>query len=173
MKKKVFALLALFSILCLSAFSLALLHKAGIRVNRSASLPGLLYRVRLLEEGAPIERGDVVLIDLSKVSNSVIDRGVARGYVNLREPMLKRVAALPGDTVALRGGFLFVNQDAIKMTVASRDSGGGKLSAWPTPLVLSPDRYWLASDPIRGFDSRYFGPVCRKALTHKATPLIP
>jgi type IV secretory pathway protease TraF len=64
---------------------------------------------------------------------------------------------------------MLVNGKAVaKITVASRDSFGGGLSPWPTPVTLRPDQYWLVSDPGRGFDSRYFGPVHRNALTHRA-----
>ena len=94
-----------------------------------------------------------------------------RGYVSgaWNQPMLKRIGAVPGDSVALKDGHLSVNgKTEMKITVASRDSFGGELLPWPTPLTLSPDCYWLVSEPERGFDSRYFGPVCRDAFTHKA-----
>jgi conjugative transfer signal peptidase TraF len=172
LKKKFVALFVLLSLLCVTASALFLFHCAGFRVNRSASLPGILYRVTPLDENEQIFRDDIVLIDLSKISNPVISRGVERGYVNTREPMLKRVGAVPGDSVTLENNLLRVNGAVSSAVVASSDSYGGPLSAWPTPLILSSDQYWLASDPERGFDSRYFGPVCRKAFTHKAKPVF-
>jgi type IV secretory pathway protease TraF len=87
--------------------------------------------------------------------------------------MLKQIGAVPGDEVALRGGFLLVNGEVTaKMAIASRDSYGGELSAWPTPVTLRPEEYWLVSDPDRGFDSRYFGPLRRSAFTHRARPVF-
>jgi type IV secretory pathway protease TraF len=80
------------------------------------------------------------------------------------------VGAIPGDTVTLTDNSLRVNRETVRQITASRDSFGGKLSAWPTPITLSQDQYWLVSDPDRGFDSRYFGPTLREALTHKARP---
>ena len=123
----------------------------------------------------PLEIGDIVLIDLSKISNPVIDRGIERGYVTRRggQPMLKQIGAAPGDTVVLKDGYMSVNGGAAaKMTVASRDSFGGELSSWPTPITLQPDQYWLVSEPERGFDSRYFGPIHRNAFTHRARPVF-
>ena len=169
MLKRKFALFyVLVTSLCLSAFAFILFHAQGYRVNRSASLPFLVYKVAPLIQDAKIKRGDCVLIDLSKISNPIIDKGVERGYVNLREPMLKRIGAIPGDTVVLMGNALIVNGEAVTLFVASHDSYGGELSAWVTPITLQHGQYWLVSDPKKGFDSRYFGPVNRNAFTHRA-----
>ena len=172
LKRKFALFYVLITSLCLAASAFILFHAMGYRVNRSASLPFLVYKITPLSQNAELERGDCVLIDLSKVSNSVIAKGVERGYVNLREPMLKRIGAIPGDTVVLMEDFLFVNGDTTKMTVASRDSYGGELSAWATPITLQSGQYWLVSDPERGFDSRYFGPIDREAFTHRARPVF-
>ena len=162
----------LLSFLCVIALSLAHVHALGYRVNRSAALPGLVYQIAPIGEFSDIKRGDCVLIDLTLFSNPVIEEGVRRGYVNRFEPMMKRIGAVPGDSVRLKENRLFVNGDAVEMRVASFDSYGGGLSAWPTPLTLSSDCYWLVSDPVRGFDSRYFGPLDQRVFTHKAEPLF-
>ena len=86
--------------------------------------------------------------------------------------MLKQIGAIPGDTVVLVNGFLYVDDAAAKITIASRDSDGGTLSAWPTPITLQPGQYWLVSDSERGFDSRYFGPLDERTFTHKAYPVF-
>jgi type IV secretory pathway protease TraF len=131
-----------------------------------------VYRITPLKENEPIQRGDCVLIDLSMFTNAVIEQGIERGYVNRKEPMLKRIGGIPENTIVLNKNCLIVNGKATKITVASADYYGGKLSAWPTPITLSPDCYWLISDPERGFDSRYFGPVNIRAFTHKAYPVF-
>ena len=175
MKKKFAALYVLITLLCLLALAFVLFHSLGFRVNRSSSMPGYIYRIIPLLRNEPIEIGDIVLIDLSKISNPVINRGIERGYVTRRgsQPMLKQIGATPGDTVVLKDGYLSVNGGAAaKITVASRDSFGGELFPWPTPVTLQPDQYWLASEPERGFDSRYFGPIHRNAFTHKAKHVL-
>ncbi len=172
MKKKIALLCAQFFFLCAIALTLVLIHSLGYRLNRSDSLPNLVYRITPITEDEPLGYGDCVLIDLSKFSNPVIEQGVRRGYVSRFEPMMKRIGAVPGDSVLLVENRLFVNGDAVKMRVASSDSYGGRLSAWPTPLILSSDCYWLVSDPKRGFDSRYFGPLNRRVFTHKAVPIF-
>jgi conjugative transfer signal peptidase TraF len=173
LRKKIALFYVMITLLCLTAFAFVLFHASGVRVNRSDSLPGVLYRIVPLEEDETVNAGDCVLIDLSYISiqsNPVISRGIERGYVTMKtnQPMLKRVAGVPGDTVVLKDGFLSVNGAAARITIASRDSFGGELSAWPTPLTLRPGWYWLTSDPERGFDSRYFGPIHHDAFTHRA-----
>jgi conjugative transfer signal peptidase TraF len=172
MKKKVCVFCLLLTSLCAMVLTLAETHNLGYRVNRSASLPCLVYRITPMKENEPIQRGDCVLIDLSLFTNTVIEQGIERGYVNRKEPMLKQIGGVPGDAITLDMDCLIVNGKTTKITVASADYCGGKLSAWPTPITLSPDCYWLISDPERGFDSRYFGPVNRSAFTHKAYPVF-
>jgi conjugative transfer signal peptidase TraF len=172
MKRKFAVFYVLVTSLCFVTFLFVLFHGSGYRVNRSDSLPFLVYEITPLDGTERIERGNCVLVNLSRFSNPVIAQGIERGYVNLREPMLKRIGAVPGDTVILDDGFLYVNGGAVKMTVASRDSYGGELAAWPTPLTLQSGQYWLVSAPGRGFDSRYFGPVPREAFTHRAKPAL-
>jgi len=172
LKRKIALFYTLITSLCFVAFVFILLHSLGYRVNRSASLPFLIYRITPLAQSHEIKVGDCVLIDLSRLSNSVITTGIERGYVNLREPMLKQIGAVPGNTVVLLDGFLYVNGEATRMSIASHDSYGGELFAWPTPITLQPDQYWLVSDPERGFDSRYFGAIDRSVFTHRAYPVF-
>jgi conjugative transfer signal peptidase TraF len=172
LKRKFAVFYALITSLCFVTFAFILFHALGYRVNRSASLPFLVYKIAPLNQNERIERGDCVLINLSMFSNSVITQGVKRGYVNLREPMLKRIGAIPGDTVTVRDGFLSVNGEVTVITVASHDSYGGELPTWPTPITLQPGQYWLVSDPERGFDSRYFGPIDRSVFTDRAYPVF-
>jgi conjugative transfer signal peptidase TraF len=172
LEKKIAVFYVLVSSLCFVAFLFVLFYGFGYRVNRSASLPFLVYEITPLGGNERIERGDCVTVNLSQFSNPVITQGVERGYVSLREPMLKRIGAVPGDTVTLEDGFLYVNGEAARITIASRDSCGGELSAWPTPLTLQSGQYWLTSDSDRGFDSRYFGPVHRNAFSHRAKPAL-
>ena len=168
MKRKFAVFYVLITSLCFVAFAFILLHSLGYRINRSASLPFLVYQIAPLIQSSAIERGDCVLINLSRLSNPVIAKGVERGYVNLREPMLKEIGAIPGDTVVLVDGFLSVNGEVKRMPIASHDSSGEELFEWATPIILQAGQYWLVSDPDRGFDSRYFGPINRGAFTHRA-----
>jgi type IV secretory pathway protease TraF len=48
--------------------------------------------------------------------------------------------------------------------ILSRDTEGRELPRAPFPLVLKKDEVWLSSENIRGYDSRYFGPVSTDLL---------
>jgi conjugative transfer signal peptidase TraF len=172
LKKKFSILCSLLSFLAVTAFALISLYSHGYRVNLSESLPGYIYRVTPLKEGEMIERGECVLIDLSLFENPVIELGIRRGYVSRSRRMLKEIGAEPGDTVALRDNHLFVNDRPTPMIVSSKDSIGQILLPYPTPVTLPSDCYWLVSIPHRGFDSRYFGPVRREYITHRAELLF-
>jgi conjugative transfer signal peptidase TraF len=168
MKKNIYILCLFLSLLAVTVFVLFTLYKEGYRVNLSGSLPGAVYRITRLEPGEPLFYGDRVILDLSKLDNPVIELGISRGYVSRKQAMLKEVGAVPFDVVALGGNRLYVNGGSTPMIVASGDSRGNILSPYPTPLILSPDCYWLVSAPYLGFDSRYFGPVKREVFTHRA-----
>jgi conjugative transfer signal peptidase TraF len=169
MKKNFRFLCISLSLLALTLFAAYALHSSGYRLNLSESLPGLVYRVTPIRENKAFQKGDRVLIDLSRFSNPTIELGIERGYVNQSRKMLKEIGAVPGDIVVLRNDMLSVNDAVIPMTVSSEDSRGEELVPYPTPLVLSTDHYWLISAPYRGFDSRYFGPVHESAFTHRAS----
>jgi conjugative transfer signal peptidase TraF len=174
LKRKFAVLYTLITSLCFVALAFIIFHALGYRVNRSESLPFFIYKITPLAQNEEIRSGDCVVIDLSKVSNPVIERGMERGYVveMFHQPMLKRIGAVPGDTVALEDNSITVNGETTPLHIASQDSYGGELSAWPTPITLSFGQYWLDSNPERGFDSRYFGPIDRSAFTHTAKPLF-
>jgi conjugative transfer signal peptidase TraF len=166
-RRKAATFLTLITLFLLFASALALCHSAGYRISLSTSLPGRVYRITALGADEPLRVGDRLLIDLSRLHNPVIDMGMERGYIKMHMPMLKEVGALPGDTIELRGGMMYVNGSPSRMAVASADAAGRKLPAWPTPVTLRKNEYWMVSNPDYGFDSRYFGPVSRGAFTHR------
>jgi conjugative transfer signal peptidase TraF len=172
MKKKISTLCVTLLALSVIADIFFLLHGAGLKVNLSKSLPGFVYRAIPLPEEILLSHGDRVLIDLSRFSNPVVELGIKRGYVSRKQKMLKEIGAVPDDSVALKNNGLYVNGQWRPMTVSSQDSRGGKLFPYPTPLVISPDHFWLVSAPHLGFDSRYFGPIDRSAFTHVARPIF-
>ncbi len=166
-------LLFLFCPSLVALLLLFLCHSVGLRLNLSGSLPHRLYRVRFLADAEEIRRGDIVVFDHLKSVNGNLSAAVVRGYLSANTPMLKRVLAVPGDTVELRNNGIAVNGAyAEHCVLLSQDSHGNILSVTPTPLTLREGFYWLSSDPERGFDSRYFGPVGKQDLSHRAFPIF-
>jgi signal peptidase I len=99
----------------------------------------------------PIERGDVVVfwypLDKSK-------------------SFIKRVVALPGETVEIRAGHLFVNGKELFEPYVPPNYLDG--SSYP-PLSLAGESYFVMGDHRDSSnDSRVFGPVMRQFIYGKA-----
>jgi type IV secretory pathway protease TraF len=93
------------------------------------------------------------------------------GYLPIGVPMLKRVLALPGQTVCRKGPTISV--DAIDMGEAlSRDSRGRPLPVWQGCRVVGADELflmnWHSEDSL---DGHYFGLVPHSSVIGKAVPL--
>jgi type IV secretory pathway protease TraF len=155
MKMKFFAAVLFFYILFLGTA-----YSSGVRINFTSSLPQWLWLVYPIKENDEIRRGEYVVVPRSEIGAARFDRRTRDRYFGGNIPFLKEVFALPGETVEDGG-----------MTVSS-DSEGYPLPKIPLPLRLGRDEYWLSSDRERGFDSRYFGPVKRRAISGKAVPLL-
>jgi type IV secretory pathway protease TraF len=87
--------------------------------------------------------------------------------------MLKRVVAVEGDfvsydrqerSVTVNGGYVLMTE------ILSQDTEGRPMSSAFFPVWLQDRQVWLSSENIRGYDSRYFGPVSSDIL-RKATPV--
>lgn len=96
--------------------------------------------------------------------------------------VLRRVAALPGDTIAMRDGRAIVNGRPadwpfrILVPAASRSAlaRAGDLYTWPD-AVVPPDSVFLLSDTrdIIGWpDSRFLGPVATASLVAEARRIV-
>jgi len=132
--------------------------------NASASAPVGLYRVI---SNAPIQRGDMVLL---RTPDSVRDLAAERGYLPLAVPLVKRVAALTGDTVCAAGYDLSINGK----WVASRlehDHLVRPLPHWEGCHRLGDELFPLMADVPTSFDGRYFGPVPMSAVIGRLVPL--
>ena len=170
--EKTSTFLKLCSILFAVVICLFFAYIQGYRINLSDSLPHRLYKISKITD-KPISRNDSAVIDYSMIRHrSAIEAASERKYLN-RIPMIKQVGAIPGDTVTLQDDLIYINgAESGAMVILSADSLGNPLSAYPTPLTLQPEQYWLISNPERGFDSRYFGPVSRDCITHTAYPIF-
>jgi conjugative transfer signal peptidase TraF len=93
------------------------------------------------------------------------------GYLPIGVPMLKRVLALPGQTVCRKG--LTISVDRIDMGDAlSRDSRGRLLPVWQGCHAVGADELflmnWQSEDSL---DGRYFGFVPNSSVIGKALPV--
>lgn len=93
------------------------------------------------------------------------------GYLPRDVPLIKRILALPGQTVCRTGPTIAV--DGIEMGVArERDHRGRLLPVWHGCRLLARDEVFLMNwNEPASLDSRYFGPIPLQAIVGRAVPL--
>jgi conjugative transfer signal peptidase TraF len=130
--------------------------------NATASAPIGLYAVT---PGAPVRVGDMVI---ARVPEPWRTLAAHRRYVPSNVPLVKRVAAGPGDEVCALGTLIFVN--GAPMTVRRRRDGAGRLMPWWDGCArLHAHRYFLLMPGnAASFDGRYFGVTDETLLIGKA-----
>ena len=146
--------------LAMLGLSMALRPIPRLVWNASASAPIGLYGV---VPHAPITRGELVLAKLPLAARTLV---ATRGYLPAGTPIVKHVAALGGDTVCSRGRVITINGHAVAQRL-SADTRGRPLPAWQGCQTLHRGQAFLLNAPADSFDSRYFGPVERRAILGK------
>lgn len=145
------------TIVALTGMALIADHTPAVAlVNESPSLPRGVY-IRLL--GAVPARDAVVAVPQPIQVRDYLGRLGMPGDVLL----IKRVAAVGGDTVCRRGGRLVTPRRTV--IVHNRDRRGVGLPAWRGCRRLGTEELFLLGDTPSSFDSRYFGPVHRSQVT--------
>jgi conjugative transfer signal peptidase TraF len=133
--------------------------------NASASVPLGLYRLWPAGELAVAE---LVAVKPPEPLATFLAEG---GYLPRGIPMLKRVLALPGQTVCRDRHAITV--DEIEMGVArERDGLGRPLPAWRGCRVVAEDEVFLMNwQSAASLDGRYFGMMPTTAIVGRAEPL--
>lgn len=133
--------------------------------NASQSVPVGLYR---LQEARRLDVTELVAVRPPEPLASFLD---LNGYLPSGLPMLKRVLALPGQTVCRTG--LTIAVDSIEMGQArERDDRGRPLPVWQGCRVIAEGEVFLMNwQSVASFDGRYFGPIPRSAVIGKALPV--
>ena len=93
------------------------------------------------------------------------------GYLPRNVPLIKRILALPVQTVCRTGPTIAV--DGIEMGVAREyDHRGRMLPVWQGCRVVAGDQVFLMNwDEPASLDGRYFGPIPLNAVVGRAVPL--
>ena len=133
--------------------------------NASNSVPSGLYRV---QPATQLTVTELVAVQPPDLLAAFLD---LNGYLPIGVPMLKRVLALPGQTVCRNG--LTVVIDGIDIGDArERDGRGRPLPAWHGCRVIAEGDVfvmnWQSEDSL---DGRYFGPLPASAVIGKAMPV--
>ena len=133
--------------------------------NASNSVPIGLYR---LQPATRLTVTELVAVQPPDLLAAFLD---LNGYLPIGVPMLKRVLALPGQTVCRNG--LTIAVDGIDMGQAhERDGRGRPLPVWHGCRVIADGDVfvmnWQSADSL---DSRYFGPLPASAVIGRAVPV--
>jgi conjugative transfer signal peptidase TraF len=133
--------------------------------NASASMPIGFYTI------APAERLDVTDLVVVNAPEPLASFLAERHYLPLGVPLLKRVAALPGQQVCRRGAHVTV--DGIDMGDAlARDRLGRELPTWQGCRRIADDEVFLMNWWVEdSLDGRYFGPLPATSIVGRALPL--
>ena len=158
---------------------LAVLAGVFLTVNRTPSVRPGLYLV--VPEG--LARGEPAAGDLVVAcapAGEAVRVALERGYLPPGEacasgasPLLKRVVATGGQTVALSERGLAVDGRRVGLPPPTADRGGRPLRPAYGTRTLGPGALWLGSDIPNGFDSRYLGPLPPALRRARAWLLVP
>jgi conjugative transfer signal peptidase TraF len=133
--------------------------------NASESVPTGLYRVQPAHH--LIVTTLVVAVPPEPLATFLADGG----YLPRGVPLIKRILALPGQTVCRTG--LTITVDGIDMGAArERDRRGLPLPVWQgCRTVASSEVFLMNWDEPASLDGRYFGPIPLSAIVGRAVPL--
>ncbi|WP_336810138.1 conjugative transfer signal peptidase TraF [Bosea sp. MMO-172] len=134
--------------------------------NASASVPIGLYT---LNTSRALALGDLVAVLPDRALAGFM---VRRGYIGHGVPLLKHVAALPGQRVCRQDHSVTV--DGLRLGDAlESDRLGRPLPIWKGCRTLAVGEIFLMNAAVRdSFDGRYFGPVQARSVIGIATPLL-
>lgn len=136
-----------------------------VLINTTPSEPPGLY-VKTRQTPAT---GRIVAFDTPPAAFPYADRRLA--YLH-RMPLLKAVAAGPGDLVCTLNGALEID-GRVRAPIVQADRDGVVLPHWRACRRLAADEVFVFSGRVpNSFDSRYFGPVHRTAIRGVFAPLV-
>lgn len=133
--------------------------------NVSASAPVGLYSVA---SAGKLHVTDLVVVRPPEATARFL---ADRGYLPRGVPLLKRILALPGQTVC-RQNFL-ITVDGVEMGEArEHDHLGRALPVWQGCRIAADGEIFLMNwDNPDSYDGRYFGPLPSASIIGRAIPL--
>ena len=169
------ALLPFIIALFLIILFVAMMEFFYIKINLTPSMPIGLYRQLPTTK---IDRGDIVSACLPL---AIAKHGLARGYLTKgRCPggsiaVLKKIIAIPGDTVQLTTKSMKVNNRRYPAPQHTQDSSGNVIIRWiHNGTYKNVTGYWLYGNhsPNLSWDSRYYGSLSRSNIYGVYKPLL-
>lgn len=133
--------------------------------NASASVPLGLYALRPADD---LTIGDLVAVNPPEPLAGFITE---RGYIAAGLPLLKLVAALPGQRVCRSGSTITIDETSVAEALL-HDRLGRDLPVWQGCKIVGPDEVFLLNAGVPdSLDGRYFGPLPAQSAIGRAIPL--
>jgi conjugative transfer signal peptidase TraF len=133
--------------------------------NASASAPIGLY---LIQPADILDATDLVAVMAPPLIAEFLSD---RGYLPMGMPMMKRILALPGETVCRYGLDIIAYRSTIGHA-RNHDSAGRKMPVWQGCRRIGDDELFLMNfDVPDSVDGRYFGPFPRASVIGRAFPV--
>ncbi|HEY9092254.1 S26 family signal peptidase [Parasphingorhabdus sp.] len=133
--------------------------------NASASVPVGLYAVQEVNQ---FRVGDLLAATPPPEIEEFLADG---GYMPANVPLIKHVAALPGQTICRIGSTITVDMRVVGKA-RKRDSRGRLLPYWQDCLTLVPQQIFLMNTNIPdSLDGRYFGPFEHSDIIGRAVAI--
>jgi conjugative transfer signal peptidase TraF len=144
----------------------ALFHPAPRLIwNASASVPIGLYAVH--PPGA-LRTGELLVVTPPEKLATFLD---TRRYLPKGIPLLKHVAALPGQTVCRTGDTISIDGTTVGAAL-DQDHLGRSLPVWQGCRVITADEVFLMNrQSVASLDGRYFGPLPTTTIVGRADPI--
>jgi conjugative transfer signal peptidase TraF len=143
----------------------------GLRFNLTRSLPIGVYVVTHRSQADLVEFCPEGNASLLSVARSYRFSGVCPDHA---APLLKPIAARPGDVVEVSRKGIAVNGSLLpNSTPQETDSAGRRLAAWPSGTYrVNTGTVWVVSSyNAHSFDSRYYGPISTASIRNYLAPL--
>ena len=133
--------------------------------NASASVPIGLYAVH---PAGALRTDELLVVTPPEKLATFLD---ARRYLPKGIPLLKHIAALPGQAVCRTGDTISI--DGITVGVAlDRDHLGRSLPVWQGCRVIAAGEVFLMNrQSVASLDGRYFGPLPITTIIGRADPI--
>jgi conjugative transfer signal peptidase TraF len=162
-----FSLVAAMSIGVFAASMPMLFHPTPKLIwNASASVPIGLYMAYPV--GA-LWVGELLAVAPPEPLATFLDE---RRYLSRDVPLLKHVAALPGQMVCRTGDTITIDGSPVGASL-DRDHLGRPLPTWQgCHVVMAGEIFLMNERSATSFDSRYFGPLPARTIVARVAPLL-
>ncbi len=146
-----------------------------LAINTTASEPEGWYLTRRLDSGAPLRRGELVVM---RYAGPAVAKYRAVAPYPAGTEFIKRIAGIPGDKLDTSGRHVALTTPegrTVSLGILLAQSPSGKPVPTPAPwrnTHIPGGHYYLAATDIQtAFDSRYFGLVPRQRILAEAWPI--